>query len=78
MGLLMLFSRPSPAVGRVRSLRTITLPVWTPERVGEFARSFGFHVRVDQNDVQASMKNEIIGIVVPKAQKHESRKITIS
>ena len=39
-------------------------------RVGEFAC-------VDQNNVQVSMKNGIIGVVL-KAQKHESRKTTIS
>lgn len=52
---------------------------WVSERsVGEFSRSFSFPVRVDQDAVQASMKNGILSIVVPKAKKHESRKIAIS
>jgi HSP20 family protein len=52
---------------------------WVSERsVGEFSRSFTFPVRVDQDRVQASMKNGILSILVPKAKKHESRKITIS
>jgi len=52
---------------------------WVSERtVGEFSRSFSFPVRVDQDNVRASMKNGILSIIVPKAKKHESRKITIS
>ena len=52
---------------------------WVSERsVGEFSRSFSFPVRVDQDSVRASMKNGVLSIVVPKAKKAESRKITIS
>lgn len=52
---------------------------WVSERsVGEFSRSFSFPVRVDQDAVHASMKNGILSIVVPKAKKQESRKITIN
>jgi len=52
---------------------------WVSERsVGEFSRSFSFPTRVDQNAVNASMKNGILSIFVPKAKKHESRKITIT
>ncbi|QSZ35348.1 hypothetical protein DSL72_008218 [Monilinia vaccinii-corymbosi] len=51
---------------------------WVSERsVGEFSRSFSFPVRVNQDAVQASMKNGILSIVVPKAKKQEGRKITI-
>jgi HSP20 family molecular chaperone IbpA len=52
---------------------------WISERsVGEFSRSFTFPVRVDQEAVKASMKNGILSLIVPKAKKAESRKITIS
>jgi HSP20 family protein len=52
---------------------------WVSERsVGEFSRSFSFPAGVDQDNVRASMKNGILGIIVPKAKKPESRKITIS
>jgi len=52
---------------------------WVSERsVGEFRRSFSFPDRVDQEAVTASMKNGILNIVVPKAKKYESRKITIN
>jgi HSP20 family protein len=52
---------------------------WVSERsVGEFSRSFTFPSRVDQDNVNASMRNGVLSIHVPKAKKHESRKITIS
>jgi HSP20 family molecular chaperone IbpA len=52
---------------------------WLSERsVGEFTRCFIFHVRVDQDHVQASIKNGLLSVVVPKAQEQDSRKIPIS
>jgi len=52
---------------------------WVSERsIGEFSRSFSFPVRVDQDAVRASMKDGILSIVVPKAKKQASRKITIN
>ncbi|POS85659.1 hypothetical protein EPUL_003225 [Erysiphe pulchra] len=51
---------------------------WVRERsVGEFSRSFGFPTAIDQDNVKASMKNGILSIIVPKAHKQSSRKITI-
>ncbi|POS84852.1 hypothetical protein EPUL_002450 [Erysiphe pulchra] len=51
---------------------------WVLERsVGQFSRSFGFPVPVDQDTVKASLKNGILSVVVPKAKKQESRKIII-
>lgn len=41
---------------------------WLSERsVGEFTRSFVFQVRVDPDRTQASLKNGLLSIVVPKA-----------
>jgi len=52
---------------------------WVSERtVGEFSRSFSFPIRVNQNEVRASMKNGVLSVLIPKAKKLESRKITIS
>jgi len=52
---------------------------WVSERsVGNFSRSFNFPTPVDQENVRASMKNGILSVVIPKAKKPESRKITIS
>ncbi|POS82373.1 hypothetical protein EPUL_006772 [Erysiphe pulchra] len=51
---------------------------WITERsVGAFHRDFAFPVRVDQDNVKASMKNGILSIVVPKLKKTQGRKITI-
>lgn len=53
---------------------------WVSERsVGEFARSFHFPSKVDQEGVKASMKNGILSIVVPKAKEVKGgKRITIS
>lgn len=51
---------------------------WVSERaIGSFARSFTFPNRVDQDAVKASMKNGILSVIVPKAKKHEVRRVQI-
>jgi len=51
---------------------------WLSERsIGEFSRSFNFPSRVDQDAVSASFKDGILSVIVPKAKKHESRRIAI-
>jgi len=43
---------------------------WASERrVGSFARSFSFSQRVDHDAVQASLKNGVLHVVVPKTAK---------
>lgn len=52
---------------------------WLTERsFGEFSRSFNFPTRVDQDIVSATFKDGILSITVPKAKKHESRRITVN
>lgn len=52
---------------------------WVSERShGGFARTFSFPTSVDQDHVQASLKNGVLSVVVPKPRKPEGRKITIS
>lgn len=52
---------------------------WISERsVGEFARTFNFPTRVDQDGVSANFKDGILNISVPKAKKHESRRIAVN
>lgn len=51
---------------------------WLTERsIGEFSRSFNFPSRVDQDAVTAAFQDGILSITVPKAKKHESRRIAI-
>lgn len=52
---------------------------WLSERsIGEFARSFNFPTRVDQDNVSANLKDGILTVTVPKAKKHEARRIAIN
>ena len=52
---------------------------WLTERsIGEFSRSFNFPSRIEQDSVSANFKDGILSIVVPKAKKHESRRIAIN
>lgn len=52
---------------------------WLSERfVGDFGRSFKFHVLVDQDRVRASMKNGLLSVIIPKAEKAVNCKVTIS
>lgn len=56
-----------------------TAKYWLTERsIGEFARSFNFPSRVEQDAVTASFKDGILSVAVPKAKKHESRRIAIN
>ncbi|RYP92504.1 hypothetical protein DL770_001370 [Monosporascus sp. CRB-9-2] len=52
---------------------------WVSERsFGEFQRSFSFPGRVDTENVTASLNNGVLTVVVPKAKKHESRRVAIN
>ncbi|CAI6085655.1 hypothetical protein V2G26_009336 [Clonostachys chloroleuca] len=52
---------------------------WITERsIGEFSRHFNFPSRIDQDGVTASLKDGILTIDVPKAKKHESRRVTVN
>lgn len=59
---------------------SITEPKYliTERTLGDFERRFTFPVGIDQDGVRASMKNGILTIVVPKAEKSTKRKIIIT
>ncbi|KAM3445163.1 hypothetical protein NHJ13734_000687 [Beauveria thailandica] len=77
-------SEPSNTVARNNSNTTVAAPTdkakyWLTERsIGEFARSFSFPSRVDQNGVTAGFQDGILSITVPKAKKHEPVRISIN
>ncbi|KAH9909255.1 HSP20-like chaperone [Xylariomycetidae sp. FL2044] len=51
---------------------------WISERsVGEFSRSFSFPSRIDADGVKATLDNGVLTVVVPKAKKHENKRISI-
>lgn len=57
---------------------TDTAKYWLTERsVGEFSRTFNFPTRVNQEGVTANFKDGILHVVVPKAAKHEPRRIAV-
>jgi hypothetical protein len=52
---------------------------WVSERsIGEFSRTFSFPGRIDQEGVSANLTNGLLSITVPKAKKHESRRIAVN
>lgn len=52
---------------------------WVSERsVGEFHRTFSFPTPVDQAAVSANLKDGILEVKVPKAKKHESKRIAVN
>jgi len=71
---------PEPEVEKpVQKKPVETAKYWLTERsVGEFSRSFNFPTRIEQDSVSASFKDGILTVVVPKAKKHESRRIAVN
>lgn len=52
---------------------------WLSERgIGEFSRTFNFASRVEHDAVSAGLDNGILHIIVPKAKKHEPRRVFIN
>jgi len=52
---------------------------WVSERsVGTFHRTFQLPGHVDHDNVQASLKNGILSVIVPKTKPRQPRKIAIS
>ncbi|KAL0936595.1 30 kDa heat shock protein (hsp20-like protein) [Colletotrichum truncatum] len=52
---------------------------WVSERsIGEFSRVFNFPGQISQESVSASFKDGILTIRVPKAPKHETRRIQVN
>lgn len=52
---------------------------WLSERsIGEFSRTFHFPSRVDEGAVTANLKDGVLSVVVPKAKKHEPRRVAVN
>jgi len=65
-------AQPSGEVSKEKS------KYWITERsVGEFHRSFSFPVPVDTENVKATLKNGILTVTVPKAEKPKVRRIQV-
>jgi len=52
---------------------------WITERsVGDFTRQFSLPARIEQEGVSANLKDGVLTVVIPKAKKHEARRININ
>ncbi|KAK0643984.1 HSP20-like chaperone [Cercophora newfieldiana] len=52
--------------------------VWLYERsIGQFSRTFTFPSRVEHENVSATLENGVLSITVPKAPRHQLRRIAI-
>ena len=52
-------------------------PLYTEYNVGNYARSFELSSKIDQERIGAELKDGVITLILPKAEKAKSRKITV-
>ncbi len=52
-------------------------PLYTEYNVGNYARSFELSSKIDQERIGAELKNGVITLILPKAERAKSRKITV-
>ena len=52
-------------------------PLYTEYNVGNYARSFQLSSKIDQERIGAELKDGVITLVLPKAEKAKSRKIQV-
>lgn len=71
--------KPKPVEEEKKKEEQPKTKYWISERsVGEFSRSFSFPGRVDADNVKATLGNGILTLTVPKAPKHQSKRIDIN
>jgi HSP20 family protein len=54
------------------------LPVYTEYNVGNYARSFQLSSDIDQDRISAELKDGVVMLTLPKAEKAKPRKIKVS
>jgi HSP20 family protein len=52
-------------------------PLYTEYNVGNYARSFELSSKIDQERITADLKDGVIALILPKAEKAKPRKIMV-
>ena len=52
-------------------------PIYDEYRVGSYYREFALSDRIDVNEIKASMKDGVLELHLPKAEKHRPRNIEV-
>ena len=53
-------------------------PVYTEYNVGNYARSFHLSSKIEQDAIKAELKDGVMTLVLPKAEKARARKINVT
>ena len=53
-------------------------PVYTEYNVGNYARNFQLSSKIEQDAISAELKDGVMTLVLPKAEKARPRKITVT
>lgn len=53
-------------------------PLYTEYNIGNYSRSFQISSKVEQEGIRAEMKDGVIKLVLPKAEKAKPRRINVS
>ncbi len=53
-------------------------PVYTEYNIGHYRRSFTLSNKINQNKIEAEVKDGVLKLILPKAEESKPRKITVN